>query len=284
MDFITIIIILFLILGGYGVSKLVLSLLPKNLKQNWIFNIVLITVYSLIILFIYATPNKLRSGKSSIEDKDSVRIKKERVAAAEEIACEEGCAKRLKLYERIVFSVPDTMNKEQTYTVKLTIEGDTTINESNASASADTNGKQFQGDDRKKSDEKQFRKVRVFLDGVDFNIVPFFPYQEEQTVHRRISTSWMWHVTPKKNGEKRRVLNVKVEVKRGDNFICVYGNDEGQREVVINKLSLGKYLEQQQEKFDARYILTVLIIPLVTWGYKKLSDRKNRKKQTEDKK
>lgn len=95
---------------------------------------------------------------------------------------------------------------------------------------------------------------------------------EEQLVDDSTNTVWRWNIKPKRGGESELVLRATVKIldRLGENY-----KDIDVFEKTI-KVKASAFVQTKQFVSDNwKWLMTACVIPLIIWGYKKLSARKN---------
>jgi len=172
---------------------------------------------------------------------------------------------------KIAYEVPDTMNVGKNH--KATVIITKAMNDSILFQDiVDT--RYFE-----KEEIKVSSRVKVFLidpTGKNFDIISL--NTEEQLVDNITNTIWKWNITPKRGGDNELVLRVTVKVldRLGENYkdIKVFEKTIKVNAPVLTRIKkfIGEYWQ---------WLSTVIVIPLLIWGYKILSNR--RKKNAEQK-
>lgn len=165
----------------------------------------------------------------------------------------------------ITYSIPDTMEIQKDY--KATVSITKALNDS--ILYQDLNRDDFQTEAILISS-----RVRIVLidptGNKNFEITAL--NTEEQLVDNKTNTVWNWNIRPKKAGKNELVLRTTVKIldELGENFkdVTVF-----EKSIKVNasaittiKQFIGTYWQ---------WLITVCIIPLIIWGYKKFSPRKN---------
>jgi hypothetical protein len=159
---------------------------------------------------------------------------------------EEGKASTPKLrYGRILFEPERTMQLRHAEVVMVRMD---------AGSSPDLKS----GIDPKKykvDSVKVGQRMRVHLDGNPpdaFEIVPMSPPDEQQAVTNISASTWMWNVTPKKNGGAALLLNIwaLAKVEDSDTLVPLFQKTETiqVRGIPLPDVSAGSFWEKMLEK------------------------------------
>jgi len=274
-------ILVFLVIGAYVYGAYLLGkfLFSRALKQKKVFNIIWIVlflfVFIIMILFplYYGFKDTVQFAPIAIE-KPSYNIEElEKLRKLREDELRKSSILDKLVKGKIAYEVPDTMNVGKNY--KATVIITKAMNYS--ILFQDIYQGNFQIEEIKVSSV-----VKVdLIDPTENNFKVTSLNSVEQLVDENMNTVWKWNITPIRGGDNELILRVTVKVldRLGEAYkdIRVFEKTIKVNVTFIESIKIfivdyWKYLVP---------ITTVIVIPLVIWGYKKLSNR--RKKNAEQK-
>lgn len=164
---------------------------------------------------------------------------------------------------RIAYEMPDVMDVDKPHlvTVAITTSMDNLI--------------LYKGLDPKNlKDEEIFvtRVVKVKLietSGKNFDIIELAT--EKQTVDDSTNTIWRWNVTPRHGGSYSLMIRATIQIPP---------DSEKDKTVFEKTVSVNaEYLHETKNFFSAywQFILSVVVLPLIVWGYKLFKARSKKK-------
>ena len=166
---------------------------------------------------------------------------------------------------KIAYEVPDTMNMGENY--KATVIITKAMNDSVLFQDFDTS-------DFQREEIKVSSLVKVLLiDPTEesFNITAL--NTAEQLVDDSTNTVWKWNITPKRGGDNELVLRVTAKIlnQLGENYkdVKVFEKTIKVNAPVLTRIKqfVGDYWQ---------WLSTAVVIPLIVWGYKTLSNRRKK--------
>lgn len=168
---------------------------------------------------------------------------------------------------KIAYDIPGHMKIDSTYKVLVTI----TKAESDRILFSGLDSSHFTKDSIKISSRVKMILIDPSGDD-DFKIIPLS--SEEQLVDDSSNTVWNWSIIPLRAGENNIVIRASAKVldRLGENY----------RDIQVFEKSISiqssPFRNVKQFFFDNwQWLLSVIVIPLVIWGYKKfLENRKNK--------
>lgn len=235
---------------SFLITKLITWIVPGKLKSKKHYSIIIFSISFILVsvtIFFYISSLTMRSPNFNVGGSRIDRL----------------------VSGKIAYQIPDTMDVGDNYKAVASVSK--SENDSILFQNIDSTG--FEKEIIKISS----RVKMILIDPTGYNNFQITPLNsEEQLVDDSTNTIWQWNVTPLRSGENELILRTTVKVldELGENYKDI--------PVFEKRVKVNASLSFVTKQFIGDYwqwLTTVIIIPLIVWGYRRINIKNKADKQ-----